>query len=355
MTPDDCPSVFRLLAEMAEACESPTIAAHLDRCHACAERVEAVVRHATHSPGDAPYDCDDAMLLVACPDEVEPDERELASLFIHLVECLPCRALSCDDDDPSDDNDTGDDETRAQRPDAGFDAAPPDHDSLPLVEKCTFAWGPELGRGGMGRVSEVHDRRLGRTVVIKEPLLDDVLDWNQRQVLFARFEYEARVTACLSHPAIVAVHEAGRWRNGTPFYTMRRVRGVPLDEAVERAATAHERLGLLLHVIAATDAVAYAHSEGVLHRDLKPHNIVVGAFGETVVLDWGLATDLDTALDTAADTTGDASAPGPPQRDSATAAAAFGPMVLTTCGHIVGTPAYMAPEQALGSDARARP
>src|SRR5262249_19743370 len=143
--------------------------------------------------------------------------------------------------------------------------------------------GPEIGRGGMGRILRARDRRLGRTVAIKELLGER---WR------GHFEREARLTARLQHPAIVSVHEAGRWPSGEPFYAMKYVAGKPLDRAIAARARLADRLALLPSFITVVEAMAYAHSEGIIHRDLKPQNILIGAFGATVIVDWGLAKDL---------------------------------------------------------------
>jgi serine/threonine protein kinase len=184
----------------------------------------------------------------------------------------------------------------------------------------------EHARGGLGKVVRAIDHRLNRTVAVKQLLRHD--EGHEQ-----RFVREALITARLQHPGIVPVHEAGRWPNGEPYYVMKLVEGRTLKELVTFARTLHDRLALLPHVIAISDAIAYAHSEGVIHRDLKPANVVVGAFGETVVVDWGLALDRDDQL---------------PVTSGAGAAG------LTSSGSIVGTPAYMPPEQARGEPVDAR-
>ncbi len=181
----------------------------------------------------------------------------------------------------------------------------------------------ELARGGLGRIVLARDRRLARTVAIKELTVD-------HPFAQARFAREVRITARLQHPSIVPVHEAGRWRDGTPFYAMKHVRGRPLTAAIEAANGCSERLALVAHVIDVADAMAYAHAEGILHRDLKPANVLVGPFGETVVIDWGLAKNLRDPDDR----------PPPLSRPVAP--------YETSDGTVVGTPAYMPPEQALG-------
>jgi serine/threonine protein kinase len=178
----------------------------------------------------------------------------------------------------------------------------------------------EHGRGGLGRVSRAHDRELGREVAIKELISPGI-------VAEARFLREAMITARLEHPGIVLVHEAGRWPDGKPFYAMKLVAGRPLRDLIAERTTAETRLGLLHHVIAVADAIAYAHGRNIIHRDLKPANVIVGDFGETIVIDWGLAKDLAADGD---DPTGEG-------------AAASGEDRLTSTGKVLGTPAYMAP------------
>ena len=184
----------------------------------------------------------------------------------------------------------------------------------------------EIARGGMGRILAARDRRLGRPVALKE-LLSSSPD------LARRFEREALMTARLQHPSIVNVHEAGRWPTGEPFFAMKRVVGQPLDRVVLGAKALEDRLALLPKVLAVAEALAYAHEQGVIHRDLKPANVLVGAFGETVVVDWGLAKDL---LREGAFEEGEEK---PPE---------LAPDGLTVVGTVMGTPAYMAPEQARG-------
>jgi WD40 repeat protein/tRNA A-37 threonylcarbamoyl transferase component Bud32 len=183
----------------------------------------------------------------------------------------------------------------------------------------------EHARGGLGRIVRAVDRRLGRTVAVKELLRHDPSNE-------ARFLREGMITARLEHPGIVPVHEAGRWPNGDPYYVMKLVEGRTLRELIAEGATLRERLGLLPHVIAVADAVGYAHSQQVIHRDLKPSNVIVGAFGETIVVDWGLARDRKRDI------------PEPSDEILTTA----GSVVSTVSGKVVGTPAYMSPEQARG-------
>ncbi len=215
-------------------------------------------------------------------------------------------------------------------------------DELPMVDPAQYIAEREVARGGMGRIIAAHDRILGRPVALKELLHADPAQ-------AARFRREALITARLQHPAIVPVYQAGRWPSGEPFFAMKLVAGRPLDRAIADARTLEARLGLLPSIIAAVDAIAYAHSRRVIHRDLKPANVLVGDFGEIVVIDWGLAKDLDAEGDDDAATT----APGRPRavehtgREPATTASDTGGS-LTIAGAIMGTPAYMPPEQARG-------
>ena len=143
-----------------------------------------------------------------------------------------------------------------------------------------------LGAGGMGRVFTARDRRLNREVALKEVTVSAGRSGADR------LAQEAWITAQLEHPNIVPVHDAGTDAEGTPWYTMRLIRGRTLHDVLDGADRA-TRLGTLRHVLAACEAVAYAHSRGIIHRDLKPQNILVGGFGETQVADWGLARPLD--------------------------------------------------------------
>jgi serine/threonine-protein kinase len=186
----------------------------------------------------------------------------------------------------------------------------------------------QLGRGGMGIVSAYYDRRIGRHVACKD-LRRDILDDAQSRTRFLR---EARVQGRLEHPAIVPVYDIGARPDGSPYFTMKNVRGVTLADVIAQLGRGEvdERYAprrLLSAFSRICLAVEYAHERGILHRDLKPANLILGEYGEVYVLDWGLAKvigDNDLPL----------SSPGAmPSPDT------------TQADALLGTPGYMAPEQ----------
>lgn len=196
-------------------------------------------------------------------------------------------------------------------------------------------------KGGMGQVWLARDASLGREVALKELRPEQV----GNQAGWARFLHEAKVTGQLEHPGIVPVYELAEGGHGlTPYYTMRFIRGTTLSEATRnyhdrRAAGEADSLGLreLLNCfVGVCNAISYAHSRGVIHRDLKGQNIVLGEFGEVMVLDWGLAK----LAGHAGEETG--LGPGPLETENLSG------YEETQHGQVLGTPAYMAPEQALG-------
>ncbi|MCC6698263.1 MAG: protein kinase [Candidatus Hydrogenedentes bacterium] len=215
------------------------------------------------------------------------------------------------------------------------------------VEEAPGRYTPigEYGRGGMGRVLLVHDEHLGRQIALKEllpipaPSGDGKSSSRLTAPMMARFLQEARITGQLEHPSIVPVYELGHRADGSLYYTMKLVRGRTMSQAIVEAQTLEERLRLLPHFIDLCNAIAYAHSRKVIHRDIKPGNVMVGEFGETVALDWGLAKSKDVEDVHAKNLT--ASVQAIKLGDEAS-------VEKTTHGQAVGTPTYMPPEQALG-------
>lgn len=192
----------------------------------------------------------------------------------------------------------------------------------------------ELASGGMGTVYVAEDPELTRLVAIKVLNVSEVNDDTRRRML-----REAQIIARLEHPGIVPVHDVGTLPDGRIYYSMKLVRGKRLDEYTRDVTSSKDRLRKFQSVC---DAVAFAHSHGVVHRDLKPQNIMVGAFGEVLVLDWGVAKIVR-------------------EHESSFSEADTLPLLsnkarnfvndeTTTQGVVIGTPNYMSPEQASGEN-----
>jgi serine/threonine-protein kinase len=199
--------------------------------------------------------------------------------------------------------------------------------------------------GGLGEVFVAEDTELHREVALKEMKAEQAHNIFNRQ----RFLREAEITGRLEHPGIVPIYGLGIHADGRPFYTMRFIRGDNFKEAISRF---HEADGpgrdpgerhlalraLLRRFVDVCNAVAYAHSRGVLHRDLKPANVMIGAYGETFVVDWGLAKA--GANDRAPDVSD--------KKSAGTDGSLSGDDSDTQAGSAIGTPGYMSPEQAAG-------
>ncbi len=183
------------------------------------------------------------------------------------------------------------------------------------------------GQGGMATVFRVRDTVLDRECAMKVLRLPEA-----DPDLAERLRREARILAALEHPGIVPVHDFGELPDGRAFYVMKLVKGRRLDEVVAAGAERTDRLRIFERIC---ESVAFAHAHGVIHRDLKPANIMVGAYGEVLVLDWGVARVLGAAE---APRTNGRGAPV----DGANGVAG------TNDGTVIGTPGYMAPEQASG-------
>jgi tetratricopeptide (TPR) repeat protein/tRNA A-37 threonylcarbamoyl transferase component Bud32 len=221
------------------------------------------------------------------------------------------------------------------------------HDSLLIADVCCdvgekrpgpgkrYELAEEIGRGGIGVVYRARDCVLGRDLAVK------VLREENRDSPDAhrRFAAEARVGSQLQHPAIVPVYETGYFADGRPYLAMKLVEGQTLAALLRRRAEPTQDRARLLGIFEQVcQAVAYAHARGVVHRDLKPANVMVGAFGEVQVMDWGFAKVLDGG-------TG-------PSADEAVRAEVMG---ASQSGALMGTPAYMPPEQARGEAALVDP
>jgi eukaryotic-like serine/threonine-protein kinase len=223
--------------------------------------------------------------------------------------------------------------------------------------------GERIARGGMGIVYRAHDRLLNRTVAVKV-MRGKYMD---RPDLLRRFMAEARINGKLQHPGVVPVYDIGTLTDARPFIAMKLIEGKTFSRILrERAGPADNQAHWLKVFEALCQTMAYAHQQGVIHRDLKPDNVMVGAFGEVQVMDWGLAKFLDPA-DAVAPTPdgfeaieksaylsadGTNNTPTGEHPTQATAVVPVGPdtpgMGHTTAGEVFGTLAYMPPEQARG-------
>ncbi len=210
-----------------------------------------------------------------------------------------------------------------------------------LLNDCRYQVLRPHAQGGLGEVSVAEDLQLHREVALKQIRPEYVNNAESRN----RFLVEAEITGCLEHPAIVPVYSLGFSRN-QPFYTMRFIRGESLKQAVDgwyRTMPLPSKSDFLLalrkliqRLIDVGNALSYAHSRGVLHRDVKPSNIMLGRYGETLLVDWGLAK------------TGSPKPQDAPQDEPIFVPLSGESSTETRMGSVVGTPAYMSPEQASG-------
>jgi serine/threonine protein kinase len=194
-------------------------------------------------------------------------------------------------------------------------------------------------QGGLGQIYIAYDEELGREVALKEMRPEVAAEADLR----GRFVLEAEINGGLEHPGIVPVYSLGTYDDGLPFYAMRFVEGDNLKEAIESYHKEHPRPDptagefrkLLGRFVQVCQAIAFAHSKGVLHRDLKPHNVMLGRYGETLLIDWGLAK---------------ATGHGEPSGSEATLGSTLAPPSgsghAPTMGGLLGTPTFMSPEQA---------
>jgi len=217
---------------------------------------------------------------------------------------------------------------------AGAPETAPPRDGASPAERYELS--EPLGEGGMGRVVAGHDTKLGRPIAVK--LLRD--EHRDRPGIVSRFVEEAQIGGQLEHPGVVPVHDFGYGEEGLPYFTMKRVRGDTLASLLDaRPDPDHDRARFLSVFEKIADTVAYAHARGIVHRDLKPSNVMVGAFGEVLVMDWGLAKVLGAERADDVHPTAAVSPATDRGRDEA---------IRSLTGSVMGTPGYMPPEQARG-------
>jgi formylglycine-generating enzyme required for sulfatase activity/tRNA A-37 threonylcarbamoyl transferase component Bud32 len=206
----------------------------------------------------------------------------------------------------------------------------------PEIPAGRYELGTEIARGGMGAVYRATDTAFGREVAVKV-LLDR---FGVGSGAARRFADEARITGQLQHPAIPPVHDLGTLTDGRPFLTMKLIKGDTLHDLLRARPNPSAERGRFVAVFEQVcQALAYAHAHGVIHRDLKPQNVMVGSYGEVQVMDWGLAKVLGTRR-------------GPDEsEDTGTAIQSLraSDSAFTQAGSVLGTPAFMPPEQAIGA------
>jgi serine/threonine-protein kinase len=239
-------------------------------------------------------------------------------------------------------------------PTVGPPAVPPQPEPPPVNHFGSYTVLEKVGQGGRGIVYRVSDPELNRPLAVKV-LRSELLG---EPDAVRRFQVEAQVMGQLQHPGIVPVHSAGQLADGRPYFVMKLVQGRTLAQLLaDRPDATHELPRFLVIFQQVCQAVAYAHSRGVIHRDLKPANVMVGAFAEVQVMDWGLAKvlkneekrrggDEENEQNTPSPPLLLSSSPGGPDPVRTVRTGATG--LSTVDGLVVGTFAYMAPEQAKG-------
>ena len=232
--------------------------------------------------------------------------------------------------------------------DAAVDAAARRSARWPEFESGRYSVVEEIGRGGMGTVFLAVDEELEREVAIKIP------NALASASLERRLQSEARVLARLEHPGIVPIHDAGRLADGRLFYVMKRVKGRTLREQLRGVPDLTERLRLFERIC---EPVAFAHAAGFIHRDLKPENIMVGAFGEVMVMDWGVAKTVGSRQSSVVGHSRQSQSAVPVDSRSAVSVDSQSAVPVdsqsavpaeTGAGTVIGTVGFMAPEQARG-------
>lgn len=275
-------------------------------------------------------------------------QAEHAVLLAHVDHCPACRELIAGLLDAQREDDPGQ-RTASERPAgarsplrAAERAEPAERPSMPAPQTLELQ-GPYrvlglLAEGGMGRIYRARDTELDREVAIKVPR-------SRRPALLQRFEREVTITARLQHPGVVPIHGAGTLLDGTPFYVMRFIDGTPLDMLLARATDGAARLALVERVVEVAETMAYVHARSIAHRDLKPNNILISQFDETLIIDWGLAKEVAVASAASLhQSTADLEPADTVSHDATPEATA----ALTRVGDVLGTPAFMSPEQAAG-------
>lgn len=198
------------------------------------------------------------------------------------------------------------------------ESAADETDTVPPELLARYPVAEVLGRGGVGIVYRAHDADLGRDVAIKVLSRRFLGDADA----VARFETEARISSRLQHPGVVPIHELGKLEDGRPYFTMKIVQGETLADRLSATRGASGPRALVEIVERVAQTLALAHSHGIVHGDVKPQNVMLGAFGEVQLVDWGFAREIDPTAQTA--------------------------IGATSRGRVAGTPSYMAPEQARG-------